>query len=398
MDGQGTSTTASVTRSTVTLTTGTASLTINTPPQVGTPTVVTPTLVTSQIAGASGLGHPSMIAYPLSHLATTFESFSGGNVARYFERVELRARIDNLGELETLRLIKYNLKGEAYEWFKSLPTLDQLSYKDFKEKALQRFQVTVIPGNALVNLGRCYQRIDEDVASFCTRLRTLGLRVLQEDLRSAKPEEEPGLRKKHDDLVLNQFKVGLRREVMKDIGVMLVKEENLDLEKAEQLVKIQELTSMMTQDRRANRRVDNLNKKCTRCGRSGHTAPECYAYGREEQPKGACFICGHPQHWARDCPQKDSRRRTDRRFNDPSRTSRDPQRLSRYPINSPPGLNQRAIQLRSNRDSQGPERFQGQSQQLDTRRWGNPRNNTRPPNFDRRDGRAQQGTNQKPLN
>lgn len=268
-----------------------------------TTNTVFPTLVTAQGVSSGGPGQSPMIAYPLSHLASSFEAFAGHHVGRYFERVELRAKIDNLGEAETLKLIKYNLKGEAYDWFKSLPTLDQLNYREFKSKALQRFQVATTPGQALINLGRCYQRFDEDVASFCTRLRTLGLRVLQEDLQNAQRNEEPGLRKKNDDLVMNQFKIGLRKEIMKDIGVMLVREEDLDLEKAEQLVKIHEMTNLMTNERRATKRVDRLFKKCTECGRSGHSVQDCYAYWRTEQT-GNCFLCSSPDHWARQCPRR----------------------------------------------------------------------------------------------
>lgn len=268
-----------------------------------TSSTLMPTLVTAQGINSSGLGQTPMIAYPLSHLASSFEAFSGNNVARYFERVELRAKIDNLGEAETLKLIKYNLKGEAYDWYKSLPTLDQLSYREFKTKALQRFQVATTPGQALVNLGRCYQRSDEDVASFCTRLRTLGLKVLQEDLQNAQRNEEPGLRKKNDDLVMNQFKIGLRKEIMKDIGVMLVREEGLDLEKAEQLVKIHEMTNLMTNERRTSKRVDSLSKNCTECGRSGHSVQDCYAYWCIEQTNN-CFLCGSPDHWMRQCPRR----------------------------------------------------------------------------------------------
>ncbi|XP_021979885.1 DNA-binding protein HEXBP-like [Helianthus annuus] len=45
-------------------------------------------------------------------------------------------------------------------------------------------------------------------------------------------------------------------------------------------------------------------KKCSRCGRSGHVVRECYAkstsYGVRLE---GCFKCGEPGHIKRDCPE-----------------------------------------------------------------------------------------------
>lgn len=175
-------------------------------------------------------GHTAV--YSLGMLAATFECFSGKEVKRYFEKVELRSRLDNLSEKDTLNVIKFKLLGEAYEYFKSDPNLYTLDYAGFKNKFIKRFSAIRLPGENQLNLSKCYQRHDEAVSAFCTRLRILGIRVLQEDLKSAADNEKAGLRKKNDELILNQFKLGLRRDFMKDIGVLLLKEDNLTLDKA----------------------------------------------------------------------------------------------------------------------------------------------------------------------
>ncbi|KAG5881427.1 hypothetical protein JTB14_030549 [Gonioctena quinquepunctata] len=86
------------------------------------------------------------------------------------------------------------------------------------------------------------QRLDEEVSSFCMRLRIIGAKLLCEDLSGATPEEGEEIRKKNRELLLNQFKIGLRKDLMKETGVLLLREENLDLEKAENLMKLLETT------------------------------------------------------------------------------------------------------------------------------------------------------------
>ncbi|KAG5880378.1 hypothetical protein JTB14_027285 [Gonioctena quinquepunctata] len=89
-------------------------------------------------------------------------------------------------------------------------------------------------------------RHDEDVSSYCIRLRNLGSKLLKEDLESAQ-DEVAGLRKKNKDILLNQFKIGLRKDLLRETGILLLKEEQLDLDKAEKLVKLQETTMILTE-------------------------------------------------------------------------------------------------------------------------------------------------------
>ncbi|KAG5900347.1 hypothetical protein JTB14_033798 [Gonioctena quinquepunctata] len=118
------------------------------------------------------------------------------------------------------------------------------------------------------------QRLDEEV---CTRLRIIGAKLLREDLSGATPEEEAGITKKNKELLLNQFKIGLRKDLMKETGVLLLREENLDLEEAENLVKLQETILMMMQGRMSNMEISTVEtgRACYTCGKPGHLAREC---------------------------------------------------------------------------------------------------------------------------
>ncbi|KAG5860169.1 hypothetical protein JTB14_014412 [Gonioctena quinquepunctata] len=179
--------------------------------------------------------------YSLGMVATTLDDFSGKDAERYFER------------------------------------LDSLSYYDLKNKFLKKFTPSKLPGESQWNLSRCFQRLDEEVSSFCTRLRIIGAKLLREDLSGATPEEEAGIRKKNKELLLNQFKIGLRKDLMKETGVLLLREENLDLEKAENLVKLQETTLLMMQGRMSNMKISTVETErvCYTCGKPGHLAREC---------------------------------------------------------------------------------------------------------------------------
>lgn len=240
--------------------------------------------------------------YPLGVLASSFDSFNGKDPKRYFDKVELRAKLDNLSESNTLNLVKLKLTGDAYEFFNSDPSLDMLGYTEFKNKILARFVKIEPPGSYHLELMKIFQRHDEGIAEFTTRLRVTGVKALKEDLKTASPLEIPGLKKKNDDLILNQFKVGLRRELLKEVGVMLLREPGLTLEKAEEIVKLQETTGKMLGLRR-NTQVDNIQSKCFICGESNHLARGCLQKRPEskEARTGACFACGRTGHFAREC-------------------------------------------------------------------------------------------------
>lgn len=244
-------------------------------------------------------------AYPLGVLAASFESFNGREPKRYFDKVELRARLDNLSQANTLDLVKLKLTGDAYDFYLSDPSLDTLSYAEFKNKIFARFVKVEPPGSHHLSLMKIYQKHDEGVAEFVTRLRVVGSKALREDLKSASPLEVPGLKRKNDDLILNQFKVGLRRELFKEVGVLLLREAGLTLEKAEEIVKLQETTSQMLNLRRGAQ-VENIQGRCYICGENNHLARGCL----QRQPSDGsprtsnCYFCGREGHFARECPNK----------------------------------------------------------------------------------------------
>lgn len=78
-----------------------------------------------------------------------------------------------------------------------------------------------MPGESQLNLRRCYQRHDEDVSSFCTHLETLVAKLPQKDLQKATREEEAGVRKQNEALLLNQIQKGTAKEFIVDQLVRL---------------------------------------------------------------------------------------------------------------------------------------------------------------------------------
>lgn len=251
--------------------------------------------------------------YPLGMIAATLDSFSGKNAVQYFEKLERRSNLDGWTEGQTLQLAKFKLEGEAYNFFKSDPTLDALTYADLKNKFITKFLPIKLPGEAQLNFSRCYQRQDESVSSYCTRLRSLGTQLLKEDLEGATRDEVPGLKKKNKEVLISQFKLGLRKDLLREVGVLLLREPDLDLEKAEQLVKLQETTQVMIYGKEKASKVFQIDqeKKCYQCGRTGHLANECRRkIETDERPnnqRNSCYKCGKVGHVARECKSGNGR-------------------------------------------------------------------------------------------
>ncbi|KAK4882524.1 hypothetical protein RN001_005843 [Aquatica leii] len=66
--------------------------------------------------------------------------------------------------------------------------------------------------------------------------------ILAEDLQNAVQENIPGLKQKCEELVLNQFRIGIKKELMKQLTPLLMRTENLNLEAAEKFAKQFELS------------------------------------------------------------------------------------------------------------------------------------------------------------
>lgn len=197
--------------------------------------------------------------------------------------------------------------------------MDQLNYFELTEKLLRKFTPKRLPGDSLLQLSSSYQRHDENIADFVTRLRLLAAKALEDDLEGALVREVPGIKKKNKDIQLNQFKMGLRKDLMRETGVLLqLKEPNLDLEKAEELVTLQEM-NLMIQGKTNSTKVAFIDDipQCYHCNRTGHRAKDCRSKGssREQsvprQKIKECLKCGKRCHWFKECwsntPQRQNR-------------------------------------------------------------------------------------------
>lgn len=245
---------------------------------------------------------PNRAQYPsLGSIAVSLESFNGKEVIRYFDKLEQRSQLDSWTKVDTLKILKYRLAGPAYDYFKSDTTLDALSYDEFKIKLITKFSHRKRPGEDQLNLNRCLQGPGEEVNAFCTRIRILGGKVLKEDLRSANAGEESGLRRKNQELMVNQFKLGLKKDLFRLVGAELIGTDNLSLERCEELAEHHEMVQEIIQGRRLNHDIAEVREVvCYRCKKIGHISRNC-SQSEGERP---CFICKKVGHWANQCPQK----------------------------------------------------------------------------------------------
>ncbi|KAF5286079.1 hypothetical protein FQA39_LY16425 [Lamprigera yunnana] len=117
-------------------------------------------------------------------------------------------------------------------------------------------------------MSKYYQRINETVAEYVTRLKMLGKEILEEYLLTAKNEEKPGLIKKNKDTITTQFQSGLRKELKRTILSRLIGIPELTIKKAEEIAKQRELCEDMLNgaiNRMSTLNVDVFKKWCSYC-------------------------------------------------------------------------------------------------------------------------------------
>lgn len=222
-------------------------------------------------------------------IANTVPSFSGKeNVREYFEKLKIRARLENWSEKVTIDFIIYRLTGEAYQFYKSESSLQiaTITFTDFEASFIKKFEPISIPGEPLIKLSRCIQRHDEAVAQYVTRLKVIGSEILRADLATATIDEKAGLEKKCNELVLNQFKLGLRRELMKQLGPVLMRTDNLTMDKAEEYARQEELNEGMLKSRHALAVMSlepSSSNSCDNCGGPNHRARDCLLSSERNQ-------------------------------------------------------------------------------------------------------------------
>lgn len=61
----------------------------------------------------------------------------------------------------------------------------------------------------------------------------MGADLLSQDL--ADKDKEFGIRRNNRDLILNQFMIGLIKDVMREIGIQLLRKDSLDLDKSRRI-------------------------------------------------------------------------------------------------------------------------------------------------------------------
>ncbi|KAF2891944.1 hypothetical protein ILUMI_14229 [Ignelater luminosus] len=172
---------------------------------------------------------------------TTSTQNSDAMVTAYSGQLTLGIIANTIDVIEYFEKIE---EREAYKFYKTDTELnsDLVTYDVSKNKFIHKFSLVKIPGEALLQLSKCFQHHDEPVSKLTTRLKILGSEILKEDLQHASDTEKSGLQRKCNDLVTNQFKIGLRKELMRNLGPLLMRTENLTIDQAEEFARQEELT------------------------------------------------------------------------------------------------------------------------------------------------------------
>ncbi|XP_031334243.1 GATA zinc finger domain-containing protein 14-like [Photinus pyralis] len=229
-------------------------------------------------ADESASSTPNPVLTPFTStglIATTVESFDGRNVKEYFRKLEIRARLDNWTQETTLDILIYRLSGDAYKFFWADDKLKDQTYDELKQTFIKKFSPTKIPGEALIRLSKSYQRFDEKISTYVTRLKSIGHEILTDDLKLATSETQKDVfRQKANELVLNQFRIGIHKQFQNELLPTLMRTENLTLEKAEELANHVELTHSICQNRSNNCHFIN-QQFCQVCKKNNHSSQNC---------------------------------------------------------------------------------------------------------------------------
>lgn len=235
----------------------------------------------------------------LGMVANTVDMYNGKyNPKIFFDNLELRSSLDNWTADDTLKILKLRLTGDALEYFKADTSLNLLNYEELKKKICKQFTRPVMPLENLLKLNNCYQRKDEQVQNYVVRLKKIGTLLLQEDTKELTEANDIDLiTKRNKALILNQFKLGLRKEISNKIGVALQRTKNLTLEDAEEFARQQEL-------------FDNHNNT------QHHVRTLNYTHTINKLPsQKSCYYCGIPGHFSNVCRKKQADERYQTNYN-----------------------------------------------------------------------------------
>lgn len=215
----------------------------------------------------------------LGTIACTVKGYSGKTpVKQYFKEIEERAQLDGWSEDTKLKITRFRLEGEAKNFYEAEleEIANTLTWETFKKKFITKFTPIKIPGEAALHLANCYQRTNETIAEYVTRLKGIAKEIIEEDLSTAQEEEKVGIRKKNQGIILNQFQLGLKRDLKRQVLPKLIGEKNLTLEKAEQIAKTCELCEqMLNNNYKMNAMAISERKWCSNCKMSNHNNESC---------------------------------------------------------------------------------------------------------------------------
>jgi hypothetical protein len=178
----------------------------------------------------------------LSNSAALVETFNGTSrpsVEVFVKSIERAAALSNYSEVQQLGLAKLKMRGAALEYLESDTVLDiYVKWDDFKKALLERYQEKISVANATNMLANCMQKSGETVADYVTRLRVIGVKILQPCTVAKKV-----LRVKMLD---EQLCAQLLRGLKDDIRRFVLSREPADLKEAIRIARLEEQNALTT--------------------------------------------------------------------------------------------------------------------------------------------------------